>query len=550
MCLGQDDDETRSAVVYGYDMPDCDPGFDYYYEVGELLWYGIEVTNNGPAIATEVEVYDWLPEEVTFLADASDEDCVEAVDEDGIPTGEITCDVEDLQPGESDIIWLAAWIDPILPDNTIIENCAEADALQADPDGALYCHETLVRSFVDLSVTKVADKEEYLTGMPMRFDIQIRNAGPHTAAYVYLEDDLAAAGNLVFYAASASQGYCVYDAPYVECELGHLPPYTAEFGYPVIDVTIWAYANDEGTWENWVFVDSESYELDYDDNEAYDTYKVYDELLVYSMCFNDGNAANDSIADWAVGVSGYNALSTTPKGGRQFFGEFGKLTADQQMIMPTLSLDGLISHKRLRVEFTLFVIRSWDGNNEIDPWDGYTPIGPDLFTISEINGSESTTVFQSTFNNWNITNPTYGPQSSQAYPGQHPGGTYDPQAIREVNYTLAPESIPTYAPWTSAAEKGTLGYQWRQSTNLDSVYEIGYRDNAQQYGEEMYPLYIWEHTASSVELKVGAPDLQARFYDEGQMKLIFDESWGLECFNVYVQGTDLIYHVFLPVVLR
>jgi hypothetical protein len=459
-----------------------------------------------------------------------------------------------MDPGETKLIVFEVLVTDILPDMTIIYNnaCVEGDRPDLDQNNNCVELATTVRSFADLWVNKTSDKDEYLSGMPMRFDVEVRNYGPHIAVSAVLTDVLV--GNAKFYAAVTPQGVsCDHDAGVITCDLGHLPPYTHEYGFPSIKLTFYAWAADEGIWVNRAEVDSLSFDVNTVDNQSGATYTVINELLVYSLCFNDGNVFNDDLANWSK-LQGDAPLATsvTPEGARTFLGDFGKRFDDSDTDLIQFSMSGLPEHKRVRLEFTFFAIRSWDGNTVIDPWDKFTVIGKDNFGIWNMGPVEEA-VFHSTFSNWNVTDNFGNPLYFQSYPAQSPVEAYEPQAsnLRSVDYTLAPEAVTNNPPFYGAAEVGTLGYSYRQVANMNSVYEIGYRDRYDQ-NASLNPLVVYEHTSSELDLKVGAPNMQFGIDDDDNpaTPIVKDESWGLECFNVYVQGTDLVYHLLLPLIVR
>ncbi len=538
-----------------------------YVEVGEKLIYTITVTNNGPSAVRGIKVTDMLPEEVTFIAISSDEDCVEAYDADWNQTGVITCDVDDLAAGETDTIVLEVLVTDILADMTMIYNtaCVAGDRPDLDSSNDCTTIDTTVRSFADLRVTKTANKDEVLKGMPIEFYITVRNLGPHIAVNATLEDVLP--GNMVFINAGVSQGSCSHDMGTVSCDFGHLLQYTEANGWPEVYITLRVYANDEGTWTNYAVASSESFDEDPDNSVGSATVTVIDERQVYSLCFNDNNLANDDLSKWFLGDSGRTLAdpqlvdvyqNVTPLGDRNFMGEFGKRTVTDPAELARLVLTDLPEHKRVRIEFTLFVIKSWDGNTIVDPFNPPTIIGPDIFKVTDVNSGEH--ILHTTFTNWQVNDEGGSPLFYQAYPAAYPEGTYNPQAIAAdlsaLDYTASPAVVINNAPFTGSAERNTLGYYYRGIEGIgplrpmDSVYKIGYRDTFYLGGADADPLVIFNHTASDLTLEIGAPDLQGRFYETEYQALVFDESWGIECFNVYVQGTNLLYTVYLPIVVR
>ena len=150
-------------------------------------------------------------------------------------------------------------------------------------------------------------------------------------------------------------------------------------------------------------------------------------------------------------------LSTTPKGGRKFLGEFSNGTV-------SLKLTDLPPHKRARVSFELFIIRSWDGNDT-------RPTAPDIMDVSLGDGR---VLLRSTFS------LTTGPQSF-------------PDAVGQGSYPAA----------TGAAERRTLGFDYPTERNVNAVYKL---------------TFLLTHTARTLTLRFKASDLEQ----------ISNESWGLD----------------------
>lgn len=159
-----------------------------------------------------------------------------------------------------------------------------------------------------------------------------------------------------------------------------------------------------------------------------------------------GNRAN-TVAEYVYDFEGSvpsewssTSVSTTPSGGRRFLGRFGNDAV-------TLSLSNLPTHDRIEVEFDLFVIRTWDGND--------TTNGPDYWEL-RVDGVRR---FQTTFNNHT--------DGTQSYPDEYWS------------------SNPAY---TGAVERGTLGY------DPDAVYHIK---------------KSFEHTVDTLQLEFSARNLES-----------------------------------------
>lgn len=169
--------------------------------------------------------------------------------------------------------------------------------------------------------------------------------------------------------------------------------------------------------------------------------------------------------------------------GEWFLGHLGNQTA-------TLTLNNLPAHDSLNVEFDLYLLNTWDGN---DPnWSG--PNGDRWkFAIDGV------TQVDSTFRN---VRPL-GPNDMNAGQSQDYGGSG------------ASGSGP-YASGTGATAINTLGYTWTNENgtqNLDSIYHFS------------VPI---EHDATSVTITFTGSGLQG----------IGDESWGLD--TVRVTASDSV----------
>jgi alpha-tubulin suppressor-like RCC1 family protein len=160
----------------------------------------------------------------------------------------------------------------------------------------------------------------------------------------------------------------------------------------------------------------------------------------------------------------------TPVGARRFLGQFG-----DENIMLTLS--DLPAHTQVTVSFDLFIIRSWDGNNQIH--------GPDIW---QLKVDEGPTLVHTTFANA----PPELEDFRQAYPGNYPGRNF--------------------LPYTGAVEIKTLGYTEIPSPAPDAVYHF---------------VWTFAHTASILRLDFSGQGLQ----------IIQDESWGLDNVKVDVSLT-------------
>jgi len=161
----------------------------------------------------------------------------------------------------------------------------------------------------------------------------------------------------------------------------------------------------------------------------------------------------------------------TPLGDRGFLGRFSGSTAT------TLSLASLPSHNTVTVCFDLFIIQSWDGNDEL--------YGPDFWDLSVLGGPR---LLLTTFSAVDRS------PAAQAYPDSFPGGNHP--------------------AGTGASETNSLGYPpiFDPGPYMDSVYHL----------QLTFP-----HSSSTLSLVFSSANLLG----------MGDESWGLD--NVTLSLAEL-----------
>jgi uncharacterized repeat protein (TIGR01451 family) len=121
---------------------------------GAELVYTLQVSNGGPSTAVDVVVVDTLPAGTTLVS---------AVDGNGATIcalsgpGVVSCDVGDLDPGQSVTIFITVKVNADVPSGTILVNSAEATS-PTDPDGASVTTETLVQTEAELWIEKTGVK--------------------------------------------------------------------------------------------------------------------------------------------------------------------------------------------------------------------------------------------------------------------------------------------------------------------------------------------------------------------------------------------------------
>ncbi len=163
---------------------------------GENLTYYLTVTNNGPAVASNVQVVDALPSGVTLVsADASQ----------GICNNGITCDLGDLAVSASAYITIVVTVDS--DQLTAINNVARVSASNPDPVPDNEANViTQVETSADLDVTKSADPSVATPGASLSYEILVSNSGPSAAENVQVVDNYPEALNNVV--VTSSNGTC------------------------------------------------------------------------------------------------------------------------------------------------------------------------------------------------------------------------------------------------------------------------------------------------------------------------------------------------------
>jgi len=227
-----------------------------------------------------------------------------------------------------------------------------------------------------------------------------------------------------------------------------------------------------------------------------------------TVYINDFQGTGTVGSEWTTtAVSG---IHTTPAPNpdyvlfpRLFLGEYGNDTL-------TLSLGGLTAHTTATVSFSLYLIRSWDGN---DPTvvDGDL-LGNDTWSLSVDGGPP---LLSTTFSNGNSV-------AGQNYDGAFSTYTYTPWTPCNA---YADYSGPGNGPMTGANECYSLGYTFDDPNRppneaMDSVYNLS---------------FTFAHSADNLALNFSAIGLQG----------ILDESWGLDNVQVAVAPVPIPAAVWL-----
>ena len=223
---GNDSDTETTTVVQSElnptDLQITKAGNPSTVIAGQNVTYGLVVTNNGPAPATNVEVVDVLPDGLTVLS---------ATPSQGTCSLEGVCELGDISVGASATVSIIAQVDS---DQTgTLSNHAYVSASNPDTILSNNTSNTVVTT-IDVDDTLSITKEGPEAVSPddgVLYHIIVSNNGPSDASGVMVVDTLptqvsevgVTAVQLENVAASASQGSCTASDTQVLCTLGDLP---------------------------------------------------------------------------------------------------------------------------------------------------------------------------------------------------------------------------------------------------------------------------------------------------------------------------------------
>ncbi len=253
---------------------------------GGTITYTITVTNNGPSIATGVDLLDVLPTNLVYNVVSS------TLGTCGNTAGVVSCNIGVLAAGASATVTLVV--------NTAADgdflNSVAVGALEPDPNSAnnsASTTTTVVTPLADLSVTKTHTPPQGVVGQNLTYTITVSNAGPVAATNVVVSDTLPAGASFV----SSSNPTCAISGTgTVGCQLGTLAAGGATSFSLVVS------ANAVGPNTNRVAVTAAEDDPDTANNSASDTAMV----LAYGPCTGGSLAAQLPIE---VGPSGAGLIS-------------------------------------------------------------------------------------------------------------------------------------------------------------------------------------------------------------------------------------------------
>ncbi len=170
---------------------------------GELVTYTLEVTNNGPTIATDVSVSDPLPPNTTFVS--ASPGCTHAA-------GVVTCTIPTIVNGG--VAPFEVLVSVASSVTGSLTNTATVSASSTDPDLSDNDSQVTVPTApsADIAITKTASPTPAVPGQNLTYTLAVKNNGPSDATAITATDAFPA--GLTFVSASAG---CTHAAGTVTC---------------------------------------------------------------------------------------------------------------------------------------------------------------------------------------------------------------------------------------------------------------------------------------------------------------------------------------------
>jgi len=252
---------------------------------GEQVTYTIEVTNDGPSTAQDVNVTDTPPAEFTFDS-ATGATCT--------ANGTVDCDLGSIISGDTVSFTLTFDIDSSAMGDLV--NDVTVDSTTVDPDDSNNeaSEDTTVNTEADLSITKTDTQDPIVAGEQVTYSIEVSNNGPSDAQDVEVVDTPPSG----FTFDSATGATCTANGT-VTCDLGTVAAGDAA----TFTITFNIDPSVLGTVSNDVTVSSTTTDPDGNNNDASETTTVNDEADMAIAKTGPGSAVPGTSVTFTVDVT-------------------------------------------------------------------------------------------------------------------------------------------------------------------------------------------------------------------------------------------------------
>ncbi len=167
---------------------------------GEEIQYDILVRNDGPSTVHNYELWDLLPDDVTYLSyeiqPSTGGECFytdQLPPMHGGPGQGLHCLLGDVAPSETRVVYLRVLVNADAPEgpltNEITDWDADSNVWLTGYEEDLYCSNYVINE-ADLSVWKEAEPWKVYTGEQVMYTIEVANNGPGDAYSVLMTDTL------------------------------------------------------------------------------------------------------------------------------------------------------------------------------------------------------------------------------------------------------------------------------------------------------------------------------------------------------------------------
>jgi len=204
---------TPTPVVYSADLALAKTADRYSFSWGEVIVFGLHVTNAGPSTGSGTSITDVLPDGVTFTGAVTGfSSCT--------PTGQsISCLVPDIAPGATfsgsfETITASGGTGSFQNDATLTDGRPDPNATDNTGSANL-----VGDNQAELTVTKAVSPRAPRPGQPATFTVTAHNYGPSDATAVVVTDELPVGFE---FSAAGSPG-CALALGTVTCALGTVP---------------------------------------------------------------------------------------------------------------------------------------------------------------------------------------------------------------------------------------------------------------------------------------------------------------------------------------